>query len=144
MRISDLQEKPISSQRIPFDANGESCYIEVTSTSTKRYSNGVAWFKRACAEKINAGIELMATESAAGEEIAIKSEEYLKLEAILFAHVVVDWGLDDDVTLDSAASLIIRYPEIRDLIDEATSMLAYAEMTAKKPQAKLPKENSNS
>ena len=144
MRISDLQEKPISSQRIPFDANGESCYIEVTSTSTKRYANGVAWFKRACAEKINAGIELMTTESAAGEEIAIKSDEYLKLEAILFAHVVVDWGLDDDVTLDSAASLIIRYPVIRELIDEATSMLAYAEMTAKKPQAKLQKENSSS
>ena len=144
MRISDLQEKPISSQRIPFDANGESCYIEVTSTSTKRYANGVAWFKRACAEKINAGVELMTTESAAGEEIAIKSDDFLRLEAILFAHVVVDWGFDDDLTLDSVANLIINFPEIRESIDEATSMLAYAEMTAKKPQAKLQKENSNS
>lgn len=133
MKLSSVKELE-STQRIPLSVDGEDCYIEVCSINSRRYAAGMSWFKRASAEKAMSGIELIKTESVLGEEIPIQSEEYKRLESILMAHLVVDWGFDDELTLNSAAEFLMMRPDIKTAIDEASSMMAYAEATAKKPQ----------
>lgn len=141
MRISDASNRPEVTQRVTFDVDGEPCFIEVRSTSSREYSNGLAWFKRVAAQRAHAGVDLIRVVNVAGEEVEQKTEEYQRLEAILFAHLIADWGFDDELTLDSAAKLVIANSDIRELIDETTSLIAYAEKTAKKPQQRTQEQS---
>ena len=141
MKISDYSARESLTQRVTFEVNGEPYYIEVRSTSSREYANGMAWFKRTAAHRAHSGKELIKVVEVAGEQIEEKTDEYLKLEAILFAHLVADWGFEDDLTLDSAANLIINNPDLRELIDDTTSAIAYAETTAKKPQPPTRKQS---
>lgn len=133
MKSTDVKQLQ-STQRIPLRVDGESCYIEVCSVNSRQYAAGMSWFKRASAEKAMTGVQLIKTELVMGQEIPVQSEEYKQLESILMAHLIVDWGFDDELTLASAAEFLSARPDIKTAIDDASSMMAYAENSAKKPQ----------
>lgn len=138
MRISDYKTNKEQTVRIHLDVGGEDCFIEVYGISSRKYAEAYAWFKRACSEKMMGGEELISTTEVMGESVANRSESYEKLQTILFAHLVSDWGFDDELTLASATALLTENPHLCTRIDEETSMLAYAEATAKKPQSPTP------
>lgn len=136
MRIGDYSTNKEQTVRILLDVDGEECFIEVYGITSRKYSEAYAWFKRACSEKMMSGAELITTEEVAGEQIAKRSDDYDRLQTILFAHLIADWGFEDELNLSNATSLLTNNPHLCTKIDEETSMMAYAEATAKKPQSK--------
>lgn len=134
MLIEDYASTKDQTVRIPLEVNGEDGFIEVCGISSRRYADAMAWFKRTCSQKLMAGVDLFSAESVMGEEILTHTEEYEKLNAILFAHLVVAWSFDSELNLDNAAKLLVAHPKLCTAIDEQTSMMSFAEQTAKKPQ----------
>lgn len=138
MRIGDYSTNKEQTVRIALDVDGEDCFIEVFGITSRKYAEAYAWFKRACSEKMMAGEELITSTNVMGEEVVERSESYEKLQTILFAHLIADWGFVDELNLLNATTLLTNNPYLCTKIDEETSMMAYAEATAKKPQSPQP------
>ena len=138
MRIGDYSTNKEQTVRIALDVDGEDCFIEVFGITSRKYAEAYAWFKRACSEKMMAGEELITSTNVMGEEVVERSESYEKLQTILFAHLIADWGFADELNLLNATTLLTNNPYLCTKIDEETSMMAYAEATAKKPQSPQP------
>lgn len=140
MKISDIKSKS-ETLRIELDVNGEACFISVARIGSRQYAKSYAWLKSAYAAKIEDGVALIVKEIVCGEEITTRTDEYERLEKIMFAQLITGWGFDDELTLDNAANLLINNPDIAAAIDEEISQAEYKDLVAKKSQLNPPKES---
>jgi len=143
MNIQDFCKNSEQTVKVMLSVDDEDCFIEVFGVRSSKYSDAVSWFKRACGQKVAAGETLITKTEVMGEVVTIKSDTYKKLAAIQVAQIVSSWGFIEELTVESAADLLIRSPSLMDAIDDKITLMAYEDAEAKKQQAKPQKASSS-
>lgn len=133
MKIEDIV-KSAETRKMELSAGGETTYIEYRSVMSDEFAAARVRHQQALSRIAAAGKPLTVNNVVMGVEMPEPSEECDKLMSILTASLIVSWGFEDELTLESAAKMLHNNKSIRAALDAAASQLARDEDELKKPR----------
>ena len=143
MKLTDFVKDSLT-EKIDLVANGGEEWVKFKSTQSPEFIEAQHSFNQSTSAMLLAGKELISTKVVLGQEITERSEDYKKLFAIMFASIIVEWSLEDDVNLENAATFLYNNPSVLNELDRRASALT-AKENAKKPKPeKAQKASSDS
>lgn len=131
MRISDLTTE-MATKRINLLAGDEEVWIDIRSTNSPEYIKAKNAYLQSAAEYVKAGKKLRETKTIMGHKIVEFTDLHYELLSIWLGSLIAGWSFEDELTLESAALMLLNNPDVRDVVDEEAVKLSSEEDAKKK------------